>query len=109
MSGNFLPNTKLATIVQSEDAIFTYAQSYYGQILEVQGKLVGTPKIYTRTGDVKTVSTTDLELTAKKFTPLAAVFTRDWKTSTDRVCYTPNSNTGAYEDSNNSIAVCLLP
>ncbi|KAI1163756.1 hypothetical protein F5B18DRAFT_618030 [Nemania serpens] len=104
MSGNFLPNTKLATIVQSEDAIFTYAQSYYGQILEVQGKLVGTPKIYTRTGDVKTVSTTDLELTAKKFTPLAAVFTRDWKTSTDRryVFYLDDSNRlcDAYYDTN---------
>jgi hypothetical protein len=48
MSANFL----LATVAESKSGIYTYAQSYYGDILEIQGKLAGNPEIYTRTGTI---------------------------------------------------------
>ncbi|KAJ8120045.1 hypothetical protein ONZ43_g3147 [Nemania bipapillata] len=94
MSGSFLPNTCLATAAQTEESIFTYAQSYDNEIIEIQGKLSCSPKIYTRTGRVNTVSPTDTELPPKRFTPLAAVCTHDWNTQTDRryVFYLDNKN-----------------
>src|SRR5271156_774383 len=67
----FLPNASFATTARSKAAIFTYTQSYYGEIIEIQGKLSCNPEIYTRTGNVTTVPPTSEDLPPKRFTPLA--------------------------------------
>lgn len=103
MSASFIPNTSLASIAESKSGIYTYAQSYYGNIVEIEGKLDGNSGIYTRTGNVDTVGPTSDELPPKRFTPLAAVATRDWNTSTNRryVFYIDGQNKlcDAYYDS----------
>jgi len=82
----FLPNTSLASITITTGEIYTYAQNYSGQLIEIEGNLEGSPKIYSPTGDDSKVGPTLKDLPPKRFTPLAAVFTRDWNTKQDRVC-----------------------
>ena len=85
MSTVFIPNTSLATVAESKTSIYTYAQSYYGVLVEIQGKLDGNPQVYTRTGIEGSIAPTSDDLPPKRFTPLAAVATRDWNTKKNRV------------------------
>lgn len=85
MSVTFLPNTSIASSTRSKAAIFTYAQSYYGELIELQGKLSCNPEVYTKVGSPSVVTPTSDDLPPKRFTPLATVCTHDWNTQTDRV------------------------
>ncbi|KAK4185475.1 hypothetical protein QBC35DRAFT_556322 [Podospora australis] len=74
MSFNFLPNTALATISIDKDNIFTYAQTYNGEIAQIKGKVNGSS--YEVIGDQAGIDITKSsagDTAAKRFTPLAAV------------------------------------
>ncbi|KAK4197777.1 hypothetical protein QBC40DRAFT_267272 [Triangularia verruculosa] len=75
MSFNFLPNTALAACVNEAGEIFTYAQTYNGELVEIKGKLAGSPATYQVTGDQTGIGLTKESgsVPAKRFTPLAAI------------------------------------
>lgn len=71
----FIPNTALATCVVDKNGIYTYAQLYNGELVEIKGKLSGSVDVYQVTGDQTRIEATKKSgiAPAKRFTPLAAV------------------------------------
>lgn len=89
MSFNYLPNTAIATIGLDKDSIYTYAQTYNGELVEIKGKITGSS--YEVTGDQTGIDITKSsagDTAAKRFTPLAAVQAYIYDDS--QVCPQPN-------------------
>ena len=76
MSLNILPHTALASSVVSNTWIYTYLQTYHGELFEIKGKLSGDTSTYKVDGDPIgiDISKADGKAPAKRFTPLAAVY-----------------------------------
>ncbi|GAB1312862.1 tyrosinase [Madurella fahalii] len=72
MSFRFLPNTAVAASTASKDSIYTYAQTYRRDLVEIKGKLTDGPQPYVVTGKPVIIDVTGAA-PAKRFTPLAAV------------------------------------
>ncbi|KAK3319564.1 hypothetical protein B0T19DRAFT_467100 [Cercophora scortea] len=72
-----LPNTSLSATVVSKAEIYTYAQAYNSEIIEIAGKLTGSPETYALSDDDELgigLTKQTSSAPAKRFTPLASVY-----------------------------------